>query len=240
MKAENKTMRVLVVEDNHYLSNSLKNSLTKEGYNVDVAYDGEDGEHLALLTAYDAIILDVMLPGQDGLTLCKNLRHKHIKTPVIMLTARDTIDDRVAGLDSGADDYLVKPFAMRELLARLRSVVRRLTDNQVSSNLLQVSDLTLDLNTKFAYRNERVIELTTKEYDLLEFFMRHPNQLLSREALETYIWSYELEVTSNVIDVYIRRLRRKIDDPSPVKLFETVRGSGYRLRSSSSGSGVAS
>lgn len=220
-------MRLLLVEDNRRLSHTLKMSLTEDGYAVDAAFDGAEGEELALLTPYDAIILDIMLPQKDGLSVCHDLRKQRVRTPVIMLTARDTVDDRVLGLDSGADDYLVKPFAINELRARLRALLRR--DSPDKSASLTVYDLMLDPATHRAERGGQVIELTTKEFALLEYFMRNLNRLITREMAETHIWNYDFEGTSNIVDVYIRRLRRKIDDPYDVKLFETVRGAGYRL-----------
>lgn len=221
-------MRILLVEDNHRLSNSLKTSLVDEGYAVDQAFDGEEGESLAEVTPYDALILDVMLPGKDGIEVCRSLRRAGVNTPVIMLTARDAVEDRVQGLDSGADDYLVKPFAMSELCARLRALMRREAPDKKGG--LAVSDLTADPATHFVERAGQSIKLTAKEYSLLEYFMRHPNQVVTRDMVETHIWSYDFECTSNVVDVYVRRLRRKIDDPFETKLFETVRGAGYRLR----------
>lgn len=221
-------MRVLLIEDNRRLNNSLKASLIEEGYAVDAAFDGVEGEELAEATAYDAIILDVMLPLKDGLEVCQSLRRKHINTPVIMLTARDSVEDRVLGLDSGADDYLVKPFAMHELLARLRALLRR--ESSHKSGVLQVDDLIVDPATHWVERDGHSIDLTAKQYALLEYFMRHPNQLITREMIENHVWNYDFESTSNVVDVYLRRLRRQIDDPYEVKLFETIRGAGYRLR----------
>jgi DNA-binding response OmpR family regulator len=221
-------MRILLVEDNHRVVRSVKMSLAEEGYAVDTAYDGLEAQHLAEITPFDLIILDIMLPGKSGLEVCQALRAKHISTPVLMLTALDDVDDRVVGLDSGADDYLVKPFAMNELLARLRALLRRETTNKTT--LLEVGDLRLDSATHFVERAGHRIELTAKEYSLLEYFMRHPNEVITREKVETHVWSYDFDGISNVIDVYLRRLRRKIDDPFEVKLFETVRGAGYRLR----------
>lgn len=221
-------MRILLVEDNHRLSHSLKMSLTEEGYAVDLAYDGQEGQDLAEVTPYDAIILDVMLPKKGGLEVCQSLRLQRVNTPVIMLTARDTVEDRVLGLDSGADDYLVKPFAMSELLARLRALLRR--DAPTKTNLLQVGDLSVDPASHFVERAGQAISLTAKEYTLLEYFIRHPNQVITREMVENHVWNYDFESISNVVDVYLRRLRRKIDDPFETKLFETIRGAGYRLR----------
>jgi DNA-binding response OmpR family regulator len=220
-------MRILVVEDNRHLNNSLKLSLVDDGYAVDSAYDGEEGEELASLTPYDAIILDIMLPKKDGLEVCRSLRLKRVNTPIIMLTARDTVEDRILGLDSGADDYLIKPFAINELRARLRSLLRR--DAQDKSALLAIDDLVLDPASHRVSRAAKPITLTTKEFALLEYFMRNPNRLITREMAESHIWSYDFEGTSNVVDVYMRRLRLKIDDPFENKLFETVRGAGYRL-----------
>jgi len=221
-------MRILLVEDNHRLSHSLKMSLTEEGYAVDLAYDGQEGQDLAEVTPYDAIILDVMLPKKGGLEVCQSLRLQRVNTPVIMLTARDTVEDRVLGLDSGADDYLVKPFAMSELLARLRALLRR--DAPTKTNLLQVGDLSVDPASHFVERAGQAISLTAKEYTLLEYFIRHPNQVITREMVENHVWNYDFESISNVVDVYLRRLRRKIDDLFETKLFETIRGAGYRLR----------
>jgi DNA-binding response OmpR family regulator len=221
-------MRILFVEDNRRLSSSLKLSLIDAGYAVDVAYDGVEGQELAEMTPYDAIILDIMLPKRDGLEVCRELRLQGVNVPILMLTARDTVDDRVKGLDNGADDYLVKPFAIEELLARLRALMRR--ESSDKTGFLKVADLVLDPANHSASRDEIPIELTTKEFSLLEYMMRHPNRLITREMAENHVWSYDYDGASNVVDVYIRRLRRKIDDHSLVKLIETVRGVGYRLR----------
>lgn len=223
-------MRILLVEDNRRLSNTVRLSLVDEGYAVDTAFTGPEGQELAEMTPYDAIILDIMLPEKDGLAVCRDLRRERINTPILMLTARDAIEDRVAGLDSGADDYLVKPFAIEELRARLRALLRRDSDDK--SGQLRMEDLVLDPATHFVERGGKAVELTAKEYALLEYFMRNPNRLITREMAESHIWSYDFQNASNVIDVYIRRLRRKIDDPFEVKLIETVRGAGYRMRTS--------
>src|SRR5512135_608913 len=220
-------MRILVVEDNRRLNHSLKLSLMDDGYAVDAAFDGQEGQEFAELTPYDAIILDVMLPVKDGLAVCRALRQQHINTPVIMLTARDAVEDRVQGLDSGADDYLIKPFAIDELRARLRALLRR--DAPARSGQIEVGDLTIDPATHRVKRGGHAIELTAKEFALLEYFARHPDQIITREMAESHIWSYDFNGTSNIVDVYVRRLRRKIDDPFEVKLLETVRGVGYRL-----------
>ncbi len=220
-------MRVLVVEDNHRLSHSLKMNLVHEGYSVDTAYDGQEGQDLAELTPYDVIILDILLPVKDGLEVCRDLRRRRLKTPILLLTARDSVDDRVQGLDCGADDYLVKPFAMRELLARLRALLRR--QQPVQMGRLEMGTLVVDPATHSVERAGQPIDLTPKEFALLEYLLYHQNQVVTREMIEQHIWNYDFECESNVIDVYVRRLRRKIDDPFPVKLLTTVRGVGYRL-----------
>ena len=221
-------MRILLVEDNRRLNHSLKITLMDEGYAVDSAFDGEEGEELALSAPYDAIILDIMLPKKDGLEVCRELRNQRVTTPILMLTARDTVEDRVIGLDSGSDDYLVKPFALEELRARLRALFRR--ESEDKSSILTAADLKVDPAAHCVERAGQSIELTAKEFALLEYFMRNPNRLITREMAESHIWSYDFQAASNVIDVYIRRLRRKIDDPFDFKLLETVRGVGYRLR----------
>ncbi len=220
-------MRILLVEDNRRLNNALKMSLLDDGYAVDAAFDGQEGQDFAELTPYDAIILDVMLPVKDGLEVCRELRRQRINTPIIMLTARDAVEDRIKGLDSGADDYLVKPFAVDELRARLRALLRR--ESPSKSSQIEIGDLCIDPATHRVERGGRSIQLTAKEYALLEYFARHSDQIITREMAESHIWSYDFNGTSNVVDVYVRRLRRKIDDPFEIKLFETVRGVGYRL-----------
>ena len=221
-------MRILVIEDNHRLSSSLAANLAHEGYSVDAAYDGQEGQDLAELTPYDLIILDILLPKKDGLQVCRDLRRRRIHTPILLLTARDGVDDRVQGLDCGADDYLVKPFAMRELLARLRALLRR--QSPYTNGRLEMGDLMVDPVTHTVEREGRPIDLTPKEFALLEFLLYHPNQVVTRELIEQHIWNYDFECESNVIDVYVRRLRRKIDAPFAVKLLTTVRGVGYRLQ----------
>jgi DNA-binding response OmpR family regulator len=220
-------MRVLVVEDNRRLNQSLKTSLEEDGYAVDVAYDGDEGEAFALAAPYDLILLDVMLPHKDGYSLCRDLRQQGVNAQILMLTARDAVDDRVVGLDSGADDYLVKPFSMNELRARLRALLRR--NKAEKSALLQVGDLSLDPANHFVQRENTSIDLTPREFAILEYLMRSPNRILTREMIEAHVWNFDFISGSNVVDVYIRRLRRKIDDPYQVKLLETVRGVGYRL-----------
>ena len=221
-------MRILVIEDNHRLNSSLASSLAHEGYSVDSAYDGQEGQDLAELTTYDLIILDILLPEKDGLEVCRDLRRRRIQTPILLLTARDSIDDRVQGLDCGADDYLVKPFAMRELLARLRALLRR--QHPYTNGQLEMGSLVVDPVTHTVERERQPIELTPKEFALLEYLMYHRNQVVTREMIEQHIWNYDFECESNVIDVYVRRLRRKIDAPFAVKLLTTVRGVGYRLQ----------
>jgi DNA-binding response OmpR family regulator len=220
-------MHILLIEDNQRLSESLRLTLEDNGYVVDTAFNGIDGQEMGMMTSYDMIILDIMLPGKDGLEVCRDLRNQHIRTPILMLTARDALEDKVVGLDSGADDYLVKPFELDELRARIRALLRR--DSSSKSGVLQVADLVLDPAMHTVQRGERPIELTAKEFSLLEYLMRHPNHLITREMAEEHLWSYDHLIASNVVDVYIRRLRIKIDDPCEVKLLETVRGAGYRL-----------
>jgi DNA-binding response OmpR family regulator len=220
-------MRILLIEDNRQLNLSLKTSLEEDSYAVDATFDGEEGESYALGLPYDLIILDIMLPKKNGIQVCRDLRLQNIRTPILMLTARDDIDDRVVGLDSGADDYLVKPFALKELRARLRALLRR--DSAEKSGYLQVADLVLDPASHRVERGEIPIELTGREFAMLECLMRTPNRLVTRDMISTHVWDAEFVSGSNVIDVYIRRLRRKIDEPFEVKLLETVRGSGYLI-----------
>ncbi len=221
-------MRLLVVEDNQRLCKALRLSLEESGYVVDTAVDGIEGQELAEVTPYDAIILDIMLPMRDGLEVCRNLRQQHMRTPIILLTARDAVEDRVKGLDSGADDYLVKPFSLEELEARLRALLRRDAPDKIG--LLTAADLELDPATHSTRRGGKVIELTSKEFALLEYMLRNPNWLITREMAERHVWDYGGASASNLVDVYIRRLRKKLDDSFEVKLIETVRGYGYRLK----------
>ena len=221
-------MRILLIEDNRRLSTSLKMSLEDDGYAVDAAYDGIEGQEFAEMTPYDLIILDIMLPRRDGWEVCRDLRRQKLRTPILMLTARDAVEDRVKGLDSGADDYLVKPFAIEELRARMRALLRREAEDK--SGGLTVADLMLDPAAHMVTRASHPIDLTAKEFALLEYMMRNPNWLITREMAESHVWSYDYDGASNVVDVYIRRLRRKVDDPFDVKLIETIRGNGYKLR----------
>ncbi len=216
------------MEDEHKLAGVLKRGLQEHGYAVDVAYDGPDGLDLALQEPYDLLVLDVMLPGMDGLTLCRRLRQERRNTPVLMLTARDGVDDRVAGLDSGADDYLVKPFAFRELLARVRALLRR--DNLSRDPVLRAADIQINTVTHEVRRGSAAIELTSKEYALLEYFMRNPNRVLTRTQIAEHIWEYDWTAFSNVIDVYVSYLRRKLGDDREPRLLHTIRGTGYQLR----------
>jgi DNA-binding response OmpR family regulator len=220
-------VRILLVEDNRRLSDSLRLILQDDGYAVDAAYDGNEGEEAGMISGYDVIILDIMLPGKNGLEVCRELRNRHITTPILMLTARDALEDRVVGLDSGADDYLVKPFEVDELRARIRALLRR--ESSSKSGILRIADLELDPASHTVQRSGQTIELTAKEFSILEYLMRHSNRLITREMAEEHLWNYDHVIASNVVDVYIRRLRRKIDDPYPLKLIETVRGAGYRI-----------
>ncbi|HEY7453063.1 MAG TPA: response regulator transcription factor [Thermoleophilaceae bacterium] len=221
-------MRLLVVEDDLKMAALVRRGLVEDGAAVDVAKSGEDAVWMAAAAPYDAIVLDVMLPGIDGFETCRRLRADGVWAPVLLLTARDAVEDRVAGLDGGADDYLVKPFSFAELSARLRALVRRGAKERPA--LLEVGDLRLDPATRQAWRGEDAIELSTKEFALLEAFMRRPGDVLSRLDLLEHAWDYGYENRSNVIDVYVRYLREKIDRPFGVKSIETVRGAGYRLR----------
>ena len=221
-------MRVLVVEDQVKMSRLLQRGLRGDGFATDVATNGEDALWMAGSTPYDAIVLDVMLPGIDGFETCRRLRDDGVWSPVLILTARGAIDDRVAGLDNGADDYLSKPFSFAELTARLRALVRRgAVERPV---VLEVGDLRLDPAARTVARGDAEISLSTKEFALLETFMRRPGQVLSRLQLLEHAWDYEYENRSNVVDVYVRYLREKIDRPFGRESIETVRGAGYRMR----------
>jgi len=222
-------MRVLVVEDERRIADFICKGLSEHGYGVDVAYDGDEALHWPDVAEFDVIVLDVMLPVRDGIEVCRALRERGLRTPILMLTARDAIEDRVRGLDSGADDYLVKPFAFAELVARLRALIRR--EPAAKDTALRVGDLVLDTTTREVSRGNQRIDLTTKEYALLEYLMRHPNQVLTRTTIAEHVWNYDFDNATNVIDVHIRNLRRKIEDPFPTKLIRTVRGAGYRISS---------
>jgi two-component system, OmpR family, response regulator len=221
-------MRVLIVEDDPRMAGLIRRGLGKEGLAADVAPNGEEALVAAAARAYDAILLDVMLPGRDGFETCRGLREAGVWAPVLMLTARDSVADRVAGLDTGADDYLVKPFAFAELLARLRALVRR--GERERPSVLQVGDLRLDPAAHDVWRGSSAILLSAKEFALLEVFMRRPGEVLSRFDLLEHAWDFAYENRSNIVDVYVGRLRGKIDQPFGTSSLETVRGAGYRLR----------
>jgi two-component system OmpR family response regulator len=220
-------MRVLVVEDEVKLAGLIRRGLREEGVLADVAIKGEDALWMAESTGYDVVVLDVMLPGMDGFETCRRLRGDGVRTPILMLTARDAVEDRIGGLDTGADDYLTKPFDFGELLARLRALARRGPAER--GPVLRVGDLELDPASRRVRRGDTDIELSTKEFQLLEVFMRNPGAVLSRFQLLEGAWDTEYEHRSNVIDVYVRYLREKIDRPFGVETIETVRGAGYRL-----------
>ncbi len=221
-------MRVLVVEDDVKMAGLLKRGLGEEGLSTDVARTGDDALWMAAATDYDAIVLDVMLPGTNGFAVCRSLRESGTWAPVLLLTARNSVDDRVAGLDAGADDYLTKPFSFAELLARLRALVRRAPVERPA--ILEVGDLRVDPATRQVWRGDTEIGLSAKEFALLETFMRRPGQVLSRYQLLEHCWDYAYENRSNVVDVYVRYLREKVDRPFGRSSIETVRGAGYRLR----------
>ena len=221
-------MRVLVVEDERRLSSYVKRGLEEQGYAVDVAFTGREALEWADAVAYDLIVLDVMLPEMDGFAACGELRRRGAQAAILMLTARDGIDDRVTGLDAGADDYLVKPFALKELLARLRALSRRGSGGPKSA-VLQLADLTLDPLTRRVTRGGKGVDLTAKEYAVLECLLRESGRVLTRTQVAEHVWNYDVYHQSNIVDVYIRKLRRKIDDGTSLKLIHTVRGAGYRL-----------
>jgi heavy metal response regulator len=218
-------MRILVVEDEKKVSSFIKRGLEEEKYEVDTALDGEEGLKLALEKAYDLIVLDWMLPKKDGLTMVRELREKKVTTSVLMLTAKDSLEDIVAGLDSGSDDYLTKPFAFAELLARVRALLRRSEMDKGAE--LRFADLRLDPVTHKVWRKDKEIDLTAKEYGLLEYFMRNPNQVLTRTMIADHVWDYTFDTFTNIIDVYVNYLRKKIDRDEEKKLIHTVRGVGY-------------
>lgn len=223
-------MQILLVDDEVELTGPLSRILSREGYQVDVVHDGLAGSRLASHNQYDLLILDWMLPQKSGLEICQQLRSQGRTTPVLFLTAKDTIDDRVAGLDAGADDYLIKPFELRELLARVRALLRRPpTLETVTASRLRVDDLELDLENQLAYRGVRKIELSEKESQLLAYFMRHPNQLLTHEQIHTCLWGAGEKPSSNVLAAQIRLLRRKVEAEHEMPLIHTVYGKGYRF-----------
>jgi DNA-binding response OmpR family regulator len=221
-------MRILVVEDERKVSSFIRRGLEEERYIVETASDGEEGLVLALENHFDAIVLDVMLPKMDGYSVLRELRAAGKSVPVLMLTARGSMEDRVQGLDLGADDYLAKPFHFEELAARLRSILRRSTTEKTTK--IQVGDLVLDLVTHFAYREGKEIELTTKEYALLEYLMRNRDRILSRSMIMQHVWKHNFDPESNIIDVYVKRLRQKIERPEAPPMIQSIRGVGYRMR----------
>jgi two-component system, OmpR family, response regulator len=225
----NMTMRLLVIEDEHKIANAIKKGLEQESYAVDVAYDGESGYDLASEESYDAIILDRMLPGMDGMVICKTLRKHEIHTPILMLTAKGEIGDRVEGLNSGADDYLIKPFAFEELLARIRALFRR--PKTSVGHMYTCESLSLDTHSFEVKRNGKPIQLSKKEFALLEYLMRHPNQIITKEHIISHVWDYDADVLPNTVEVYIGYLRNKIDKPfrESTPLIHTIRGFGYKV-----------
>jgi heavy metal response regulator len=221
-------MKILVVEDEKKVSSFIKRGLEEEKYEVDIANDGEEGLRMALDKAYDLIVLDWMLPKRDGLSVVREMRSRSTMTPVLMLTAKDSVEDIVAGLDSGSDDYLTKPFAFAELLARVRALLRRSEMDRGAE--LRFADLRIDPVTHKVWRSEKEIDLTAKEYALLEYFMRNPNQVLTRTMIADHVWDYTFDSFTNIIDVYVNYLRKKIDRDADKKLIHTVRGVGYILK----------
>jgi heavy metal response regulator len=221
-------MRLLVVEDEKKVASFIKKGLDEEGYAVDLVSDGKTGLLMGLDGIHDLIILDINLPRMDGLSILRELRNKKVKTPVLLLTVRAAIEDKVIGLDTGADDYLTKPFAFQELLARVRALLRRRAE--ADAPLLQVADLTLDPATRFVSRGDQKIELTAKEFALLSYFMRNPGRVLTRTMIAEHVWDYDFDPMTNVIDVYVNYLRKKIEAGGQEKLIHTVRGVGYVMK----------
>lgn len=222
-------MKILIVEDEHLIANSIKKGLEQEKYTVDIAFEGLEGYDLASSGDYDLILLDLMLPNLDGLSICKKLRQENNHTPILMLTAKSQLEDKIIGLNCGADDYLTKPFAFEELLARIRALSRR--PQKTNGKVLTVGDLSLDTITFEVKRNNKNIQLSSKEYSLLECLLRHANQILNKDQLIQYVWSYESDILPNTVEVYIRNLRQKIDIPFKGKepLIKTIRGFGYKI-----------
>lgn len=219
-------MRILVVEDEYKIANSIKKGLEQERFSVDVSFEGNEGLDLASTEEYDLIILDLMLPGISGIEICKKLRDLKIQTPILMLTAKGQTQDKVVGLNSGADDYLTKPFAFEELVARVRALIRR--PHTMQGDILTFNDLSLNAQTFEVTRGNSTIKLSSKEYALLEYLMRHPNQILTKDQIISHIWDYEADILPNTVEVYIGYLRKKIDNGNN-PLIQTVRGFGYRI-----------
>ena len=222
-------MKILIIEDEHLIATSLKKGLEQEHYTVDTAFDGITGFDLASSGDYDLILLDLMLPGMDGMTICQKLRADNNHTPILMLTAKSQLEDKINGLNCGADDYLTKPFAFEELLARVRALSRR--PQKANGKILIVGNLSLNTSTFEVTRSSKSIQLSNKEYSLLECFLRHPNQILNKDQLIQYVWSYESDILPNTVEVYIRNLRQKIDLPfkKEAPLIKTIRGFGYKI-----------
>jgi DNA-binding response OmpR family regulator len=221
-------MKILVVEDEKKVASFIKHALVEEFYSVDIALDGERGEEMVLSDEYDLIILDLMLPKKDGFEFIKSIREKNINIPLLILTAKDSIDDKVKGLDLGADDYLTKPFVLEELFARVRSLLRR--QGVDKTNILRIDDLELDTITHIAKRNSKKIEFTAREYELIEFFLRNKNRVLTRSIIAQHVWEYNFDPESNIVDVYINRLRNKIDGGFTKKLIHSIKGVGYIIK----------
>jgi len=222
-------MRILIIEDEHKIANSIKKGLEQEAYAVDIAFDGEEGYDLASTEEFDLIILDLMLPKIDGMTICRNLREEGIHTPILMLTAKGQIEDKVNGLNCGADDYLTKPFSFLELLARIKALTRR--PKQVIDPILKVNGLTLDTTNYEVKRSEKLIKLSKKEYALLEYFMRHKGKILTKDQIINHVWEYDSDVLPNTVEVYVGYLRNKIDKQfkNQKPLIQTLRGFGYKI-----------
>jgi DNA-binding response OmpR family regulator len=220
-------MKILIVEDEHLIATSLKKGLEQEHYTVDIAFDGLEGYDLAASGEYDIILLDLMLPGLDGISICQKLRSENVHTPILMLTAKSQLDDKVKGFNVGADDYLTKPFAFEELLARIRALSRR--PQQTTNKVLTLADLTIDTTNYQVKRGAKEIRLSSKEYSLLECLVRHAGQILNKDQIIQYVWSYESDILPNTVEVYIRNLRQKIDQPFKKKLIQTIRGFGYKI-----------
>ena len=220
-------MRILIIEDERRLSNIIKKGFIEDGFAVDQAFDGEEGQYLAESEQYDLIVLDIMLPKIDGLQLCRELRKKNIKTPVLMLTAKSTTEDKVAGLDSGADDYITKPFSFVEFRSRVHALIRR--SHQEASPILSIEDLELDPLKHTTSRNSNPLTLTPKEFAVLELLMRHKGEVVSRTMIIEHVWDYNFDGMSNVVDVFVGTLRKKVDHASKKKLIQTVHGVGYKI-----------
>ncbi len=220
-------MRILVIEDDEKVANFIKKGLEEEQYAVDVSHDGEDGAHWAIQNEYDIVILDIMLPIKDGIEVCKEIRYNSVSTPILMLTAKDTVKDKIEALDTGADDYLTKPFSFEELLARIRALLRR--SQGYSTNILKVADIELDPVSRSVNRSGEKINLTGKEYALLEYLMRNPGTVLSETKIIEHVWDMNFDSLSNTVNVYIHHLRNKIDKGFSHQLIHTVRGMGYMI-----------